>query len=787
MERPKRQINTLKVFCFGTLLAIASNLTIGQGSGTAGSPVHVTGLKAPVTVRRDQRAVPYIESANEHDLYFMQGYVTASDRLWQMDLLRRVGRGETAEIFGRTTLEEDKRWRRFGFSAIADETVALLDPGLRAALEAYAEGVNAYISTRNKASLPIEFGILQYAPREWRATDSLVIGKILSDALSTTWNSDLVRSKLGGLSAAKREWLLNPITPYDVVLFGSDARARAAKVAKDQQDSGIDASVLAAAERELKARESSLNRIGFFAEDLAASNNWVVAGSRTADGRPLLANDPHLLPSAPGIWYLAHLSAPNLRVSGAALPGVPGIILGHNEAIAWGATNVGPDVQDLYLETFNDEGKYRTPKGWEEAKLRTETIKVRKDATRTDTEDVTVPVTITRHGPIILDADGKRYALRWTAFDPKNNEFGTFFKLNRARNWKEFTAALALYGGATQNFVYADTAGHNGWYAAGRITVRSSGDGSVPFDGSTGEGEWTGFIPFGELPHLYDPKGGFIVTANQRIVGTTYKYQQISRDAAAPWRARRLFDLLTAEKKLTADKASEFQHDAFNIPLSNLAKRIVNAGAASDATLADLRIWDGRMLPDSRPALLVNEIRNCLADAIANENKPLPSGWVRERILDRATRENASLWLPKAYQDWPNFYRACDAKVVEQLTSKYEGDSAKWVWRIRSESRFPHPLAQVPFVGGRFKTPAVGLAGSGQTPNVGSFVSMRHIATPGAWDTTRHVIPLGQSGDPGSAHFTDQFAAWSSGQPMVFPFSVDAVRAAAVQTQEYLP
>ena len=786
MERPKRRIDRLKVFCFGTLLAVTANLSFGQGS-TAGSPVHVPGLQAPVTVRRDQRAISYIEAANDRDLYFMQGYVTASDRLWQMDLLRRVGRGETAEIFGRTTLEEDKRWRRFGFSHVADQSLALLDPGLRAALESYARGVNAYVSTLTKETLPIEFRILQYAPREWRATDSIVIGKILSDALSTTWNSDLIRSKLGGLSVEKRQWLLNPVTPYDVVLFGSDARTGAAKLSKKEKDPLVDASTLAAAERELNTRETSLNRIGFFTEDLAASNNWVVAGSRTADGRPLLANDPHLPPAAPGIWYLLHLSTPTLRVSGAVLPGVPGIILGHNEAIAWGATNVGPDVQDLYLETFNEEGKYRTPKGWEEATLRTETIQVRKDAARTDTEAVTVPVTVTRHGPIILDADGKRYALKWTAFDPKNTEFGTFFKLNRARNWKDFTSALEGYGGATQNFVYADTAGHIGWYAAGRIPVRSSGDGSVPFDGASGEGEWTGFIPFGELPHLYNPKSGFIVTANQRIVGTAYKYQQISRDAAAPWRARRLFDLLNAEKKLTADKASEFQHDAFNIPLSNLSQRIVMAGAASEATLADLRGWDGRMRADSRPALLANEIRNCLADAIADENKPLPSGWVRERILDRATRENAGLWLPRAYQDWPAFYRACDAKVNGQLISKYGGDSAKWVWSIRSESRFPHPLAQVPFIGGQFKTPSVGLAGSGQTPNVGSFVSMRHVTSPGAWDATRHVIPLGQSGDPHSVHFTDQFAAWSSGQPMVFPFSVDAVRAATVRAQEYLP
>jgi penicillin amidase len=290
------------------------------------------------------------------------------------------------------------------------------------------------------------------------------------------------------------------------------------------------------------------------------SNNWVISGDRTADGKPLLANDPHLDATAPGIWYLSHLSSPGQRVSGVTIPGVPGIILGHNEYIAWGATNVGPDVQDLYSETFNTEGKYLTPDGATAPVIRKEVIKVRTNLLKTDTEDVVLEVTETRNGPIVVEDGGKRFALRWTALDPANREFEAFYYLNRAKDWTEFTKALASYVGATQNFVYADVKGHIGWHAAGRIPIRRTGYGELPYDGSTNDGEWTGYIPFNDLPQLFDPPSGFIVTANQRAVGTSYKYPQYTRDYAAPWRARRIYELLENDKKVTMDRVTQIEH-----------------------------------------------------------------------------------------------------------------------------------------------------------------------------------------------------------------------------------
>ena len=415
--------------------------------------VQVSGLRSDVTVRRDSRAIPYIEAKNESDVYFAQGYVTASDRLWQMDLLRRVARGETSEIFGKTTLEEDKRWRRFGFAKIAEESLAFLSPDLRSALESYAKGVNAYVATLDDKSLPIEFRILQYKPREWTTADSIVIGKILADALSSTWRNDLLRASVQGLPKDKLAELTNQVTKYDVVLFEKDIAKADRGILPNAERGMRNADLVAAADRLEQLRASSLARVGLYAEDLAASNNWVVSGKRTDDGKPILANDPHLQPSAPGIWYLTHLSAPTLRVSGVTFPGVPGVVLGHNQFIAWGATNVGPDVQDLYVETFDADGKYKTPTGSVAPVVRKEEIKVRTTPLKTDTEVVTLDVTETRNGPIFLEQDGKKYAVKWTALDPKNSEFEAFYFLNRAKDWSEFKKALQTYGGATQNFV----------------------------------------------------------------------------------------------------------------------------------------------------------------------------------------------------------------------------------------------------------------------------------------------------------------------------------------------
>jgi len=742
----------------------------------------VQGLHEPVIVRRDGRSIPYIEARSDADLYFAQGYVTASDRLWQMDVMRRVARGQTAEIFGKATLEEDKRWRTLGFSKIAEESLQYILPESRAALENYARGVNAYIATLDDKTLPIEFRILQYRPTEWKPSDPLVIGKILSDALSSTWRQDLLRAALQDLPQEKFDDLTNQVTPYDVVLFGKDVsgkRNAVTKVPKLRHSSAVEDWLATAKNDDI--RKTSLERIGLYAEELAASNNWVISGSRTADGKPLLANDPHLRPTAPGIWYLTSLSAPGLRVSGVTVPGLPGIILGHNQSIAWGATNVGPDVQDIYLETFNGDGKYKTPGGWETPVTRKEEIRVRSNPLKPDTEAVTIDVVETRNGPVITEENARKYSLKWTARDPKNSEIDTFMLLDKAANWNDFMNAGRRYGGAMQNFVYADTKGNIGWYAMGRIPLRRTGDGALPYDGSTNDGEWTGYIPFDDLPHLYNPKDGLIVTANQRTVSNTYKYTAYVRDAAMPWRARRIYDRLKDKTKVTMDDVRDVQYDVTNIPLLSLAQEIVKLNAASPETLGVLKNWDGRMTVDSEAALLTNEIRGCLANRIADENRPVPAALIRERILYWAVPEGSARWLPKGFANYTEFLRSCDASSRQSLADpkRFGPDESKWKWGAVTAANFPHPLAVAPLIGVQFATPKTPLDGSGQTPDVASYVSMRHIASPGNWDLTRHVIPLGESGDPRSPYYKDEFEAWRTGTPQIFPFSQEAVEKAA--------
>ncbi|HQZ82193.1 MAG TPA: penicillin acylase family protein [Pyrinomonadaceae bacterium] len=744
------------------LLAILCVSTTQVFAQIPSAKIAAVGLSSEVTVRRDERGIPYIEAANDADLYFAQGYVTASDRLWQMDMMRRVVRGETAELFGTQTLEQDKRWRRFGFASIVERSYSTLSPELRAALDNYARGVNAFILGLDEKTLPIEFGILQYKPKPWQPTDSLAIGKILADGLSTTWQNDLLRARAQALPPEKLADLEDQSTPYDVILYGEKkAKGRSGNANTIPPSS----SIIAAAERDERLRRASLEFVGLYAEGLAASNNWVIAGRRTAPGKPILANDPHLSAAVPGIWYIADIRSTDVHTAGVSIPGIPGIVLGHNETIAWGATNVGPDVQDLYKLEIDGKGSYRSPVGWKKLDVRTEKIVVRSSALSPETKTVEFQVNSIEQGPVIVDDKSGTYALRWTAFDPTFNEFETFFRLNRADGWATFTSALKRFGGPSQNFVYVDTKGHIGWYAAGRIPIRRKGIGALPYDAATKDGDWIGYVPFAELPHLYDPPSGLIVTANQRTVGSGYKYPQIASDASAPWRARRIFDRLSAMQKISADDVAGVQLDAFSLPLDLLAKQIVRRKAASAETLEILKGWDGEMTPDSRAALLTEEMQKCVTNEITRSNPSVSYGAILERITERAVREELARWLPNGVKSYDELLTSCDTQVRVSMARVFGEDLNAWTWGKKHTAVFPHPLVLAPVIGKRFVTRTDPLAGSRYSPNVGSSVSMRFIAMPGDWDSSRLVIPLGESGSPSSKHFKDQFDLWKTNSP----------------------
>jgi penicillin G amidase len=780
-------------------------LTSAQQTGTAESQtIQLQGLRERVVVRRDERGIPYITANNDEDLYFAQGYETAADRLWQMDLLRRTARGELAEIFGNNVLEEDKRHRTFGFAQTADAELDQATPATRTILEAYARGVNAYISSLEPKSLPPEFQILQYKPRPWTPSDSLVVVKLFFESLSNTWRLDVMREALADLPPEKRAALMPETSPLDVLVVGKDGRDTGKSAVSTPisvpPELPVSADTLRFLERDEERMSRSLARLGLAAENLAASNNWVVSGKHTASGKPLLANDPHLAPSAPPIWYMVHLSAPGIKVAGVTAPGFAGVVIGHNDRIAWGFTNVGPDVQDLYIEKFEPSNprRYMTPTGWRDAEIRHEEIKVRKGFTDSATDIVAIDVTVTRHGPIVLEKDSKRYALRWTALDSKLNNATGVYELNRARNWREFTTAIRGYTPPMQNMVYADVDGHIGYYAAGMVPIRKSGDGSVPYDGSKDDGEWISFIPFDKLPHLYNPPSGMVVTANQRIVGSDYPYF-LTHSWAQPYRAHRILDLLKQKKRMTANDFRAIQGDTYSIAAATFAREVAkslkgHATAQSNEklreTIAAFEGWDGHLNAEARVAPLVAQMRLAFRSKIINGALGLERArmfaWSNfDTTLDRIITTQPSDWLPSGFNTYADLYLACYEEGRQTLTKSLGADETKWVWGEMVKARFPHPLAVAPLVGLQFTVPPVpqngtgGLAGA--TVNVGASVSMRLIADPGDWDMSQHGISLGQSGIPTSPHWTDQLADWRAVTPRAFPFTDAAVEKATKQ------
>jgi penicillin amidase len=741
--------------------------------------IECPGLSGNVAVRRDERGIPFINATNEADLYFAQGYATANDRLWQMDFLRRTARGELAEVLGAGAVEVDKLYRIYGFRRVAETLLARASDHTRKVLDFYARGVNIFIERCGK-SLPLEFQILQYEPKPWTAIDSLALGKLFAEKLSFTVDADILRALLSDLPPERLAWLLPDCSPLDLVETQPGLRnIERREFSKTEQT--ILTEVLKAIRR-ARAATSGDGEIG--------SNSWVVSGAKTVSGKPLLASDPHLPPTSPSIWHIVHLSAGYLRVCGVAVPGVPGVMIGHNEWIAWGITNLCPDVQDLYLEQFDtvNSCSYKTPDGWRDAEVRTEEIAVCKGQDGTSNGPVTLDIKVTRHGPVVFENGSLGLAVRWTALEADVIDLETFLALNRARNWDDFVTALSSYGGPPQNFTYADTSGHIGYYSAGRIPIRKTGDGSLPYDGCTDDGDWIGFVPFEELPHALDPPSAIIVSANQRIVDHAYPHH-LTHNWRVPYRARRIHELLQAKPKLDTEDFLAIQADTYSYPDAIFAAEAVKLSESLNSSSPEwrelveiLRGWDGYSTVESTVLPLVVEMRKSfrnymLAGAVGSERAQLYEWRSEGTFIDKLIVERPDSWLPEEFESYESLLLACYREAVNTLTDKLGADREQWTWGRLSQVRFPHPLEKLGPAGAKFATTTFPQHTDGSMPtvNAGPRVSMRFIADLSDWDLTRLCLPLGESGDPSSPHRADQMDEWRNVAPSIVPFSEDAI------------
>ena len=755
--------------------------------------VQVSGLSAPVTVTRDGHGVPTIEASTLEDLFFAQGYVTAQDRLWQMDMMRRFGAGELSEILGEDTLKIDREQRILGFRAAARKSIEMASPREHTFFEAYALGINAYIA-QARQHLPIEFRILKYAPKPWTPEDSVVIANQMVKDLNYHYFFDAlarekILAKLGPELTAdlyvNRSFHDRPPTVMREDLSEPNSNSNNSDEDDDDEDSPDNAVTWNPVPPDVFPE--SLPVIG--------SNNWVVSGTHTVTGKPLLSNDMHLGHQMPNLWYEAHLRSGNFDVAGVTLPGMPFVIVGHNQRIAWGFTNVGPTVTDVYIENFNPQGAYQTPGGWVQPEHRVEVIHVK------DKPDVTVDVKSTRHGPMVTElvpGESRNLALRWTLYDGLHIPF---FDVDSAQNWDELTKAFSRLDAPGQNVVYADVDGNIGYHATGKVPIRAAGDGSLPASGADNAHEWISYIPFDKLPNTYNPPSGVIGTANGRISPDAYP-NSVSMEWEAPWRTARIYHVLESGRQFSAADMLALQTDVQSEPDLFAAERFVYAvDHASKASTrakqaADLmRSWDGRMLATSAaPSITEKSIQELswlllepkLGGAPSDPEQveavlswktyrwEMRSVWLENILLHRPKR-----WLPDKY---PNYEELLAAAVEAAVTDSHAPkDLASWRWGAVNTVQIQHPIfGRIPLLRHWSGPGLQEQSGSGYTVKaVGAHhgPSERFTADLADLDHSTLNVVTGQAGNFLSPYYMDQWKAWYGGTTFTLPYSPQAVEA----------
>jgi penicillin amidase len=758
--------------------------------------LQVAGLNAPVQVIRDKVGVPQIYAQNEHDLFFAQGYVHAQDRLWQMEFNRRISAGTLSAVLGSGTLDIDQFMRTLGLRRAAEQEEAILDDDLRAILQAYADGVNAYVDT-HRGRLPLEFTILGVDPAPWTPVDTLAWGKVMAYNLCSNMGYELLRGKIiAQLDAAAAQQLMPPYADGAPVIIPPEARSYTwLRDASIQLPDG-------------------LTEILSSASPGAGSNNWVVHGSRTATGKPLLANDMHLGLDLPSIWYEVGLHGGRLNVTGFSFVGVPLVIVGHNSRIAWGVTNLPSDVQDLYIEKVNNAAnptQYEYQGQWLDLQVVPETIEVEGESAQT------LNVLITRHGPIINGVmgslqDAEPMALQWTALQARRI-WRAVALLDMASNWDEFRQALSYWDVPSQNFVYGDVDGNIGYQSTGLIPIRAEGhDGTLPVPGWTGEYEWQGFIPFDELPSVYNPPTGFVVSANNKVVPDSYPYH-LATEWSAPYRAQRITELLAADDHITIQDIKDIQSQTYSLPAEALRPYLLAVQPATDLetrALQQVRDWD-LYLESDRVGAAVYEVwnwflvNNTLRDELGEDllQTYLLHDELHMPMMIALMAQPDSSWFDDhstpAVETRDDILRRSLSDAVAWLSSHHGSDPAQWKWGRLHYKVFVHnPLGQsgigvledlfnskaIPARGDSFTVNAAWLSLEDEPFRMTGGASERYIADLSDLGNSLTVITTGQSGQLFHPHRTDQILPWQNIQyhPMVFDRGVAEASAEGMLT-----
>lgn len=738
--------------------------------------LEIKALQHSVDVYRDQWGVPHIFADNEKDLFFAAGFVTAQDRLWQMDFHRRIASGTLSEILGEVTIEQDKFLRLWGFQRVAQQIADTLSTDSRMMLEAYAAGVNAYIDAHT-STLPAEFSLLNYKPEKWQIEDSIAFARVMAWKLSFSWYVDLVLDQLvAKLGEANAREVFPDFPKNGPFIISPDSKPF--WTGQDFLESGLQVQ----------------NLLGIHGARLG-SNSWVVSGAHTTCGKPMLASDPHLELGTPSIWYEIHLSGGQIDVAGVSLPGAPGIVIGHNQEIAWGLTNGMVDDVDFYFERTNPENpeQYWDGKEWRAFEIITEEIKVK------DGEPVECQLKATRSGIVVTDihpaADKDTVVtMRWVGQIP-SDEFAAYHQLMKATDWAQFTDALRHFKVPAQNFTFASTSGDIGYYLAGRVPIRNRTTGILPHRGWEQIGQWTGEIPFEKLPHLLNPPEGYLATANNKIVDDRYPYY-LSNLWEPSGRAARIHERLAERDTFTVDDfrsiqndiESQYARDVMAILRTELPAYIDSVASDSLTTLFDLvKSWRGGVeSPDSLAVSIYHAFLIALGENVLKDEMgdTLYSNYVKTsnvpyRVLGDLLRKPSSPWFDDVTTEPIESKQEIMARSLldaGRLLTRIAGDNiSDWRWGKIHTLTMRHPLAAQPPLDTFLNLGPFPRGGSTMTINNSEhpfsepFASVigpstRQIVDLCDLQHTLSVIPTGQSGQRMSEHYDDQTPLWLNGE-----------------------